>query len=172
MGQPTAAAVAARCRSLLEPDEFARHLSDALHWHAQAAMPFEQARTELQLGGQLRRRRLRGDARPHLESALASFDRLGAQAWAARARIELEAAGVHLSAPRAGLSQLTPQELQVVLKVASGMANREVATHLFLSVKTVEFHLRNAFHKLGVKRRTQLVAVVAAQDPQVATTRP
>ena len=81
-------------------------------------------------------------------------------------RTELEAAGVHLGAPREGWSQLTPQELQVVLKVASGMANREVATQLFLGVKTVEFHLRNAFHKLGVKRRTQLAVLVAAKDPQ------
>ena len=166
MGLPTAAAVAARCRSLLEPDDFAAHLAEALRWHAQAPMPFELARTELQLGSQLRRRRLRGDARPYLESALTAFERLGAQAWAARTRVELEAAGVHLGAPREGWSQLTPQELQVVLKVASGMANREVATQLFLSVKTVEFHLRNAFHKLGVKRRTQLAVLVAAKDPQ------
>jgi DNA-binding CsgD family transcriptional regulator len=73
---------------------------------------------------------------------------------------------VHVDAPKEGLAQLTPQELQVVLKVTEGMANREVAAHLFLSTKTVEFHLGNAFHKLGVKRRTQLVALVAAQDLQ------
>jgi DNA-binding CsgD family transcriptional regulator len=166
-GMPTAAAVAARSRSFLVPDDFESHLIEALSWHDRCPMPFERARTELQLGIQLRRRRLRGEARPYLESALLAFERLGAPAWADQTRRELEATGVRLDAPNEGLRQLTPQELQVVLKVAAGMANREVAEQLFLSVKTVEFHLRNAFHKLGVKRRTQLAVLVAAHDPQV-----
>jgi DNA-binding CsgD family transcriptional regulator len=166
-GIPTAAAVAARCRSIIEPGDYERHLAEALRWHEKSPMPFEQARTELQLGLQLRRNRRPGQARSYLRSALRTFERLGSPVWAARARAELQASGARADAPnegRIGLARLTPQELQVVLKVAEGLANREVAAHLFLSTKTVEFHLGNAFHKLGVKRRTQLVAIVAAQE--------
>ena len=63
-----------------------------------------------------------------------------------------------------GLAQLTPQELQVTLAVARGLSNREVATQLFLSVKTVEFHLAHVYDKLGVSRRTQLAVLVAHQE--------
>lgn len=97
-----------------------------------------------------------------------AFDRLGAPDWGERTRIEMRAAGlaVDLSTgpPQAGLAQLTPQELQVALAVSHGLANREVAAHLFLSVKTVEFHLSNVFHKLGIHRRAQLAALLARQD--------
>ena len=63
----------------------------------------------------------------------------------------------------AGLGNLTPQELQVALAVARGLSNREVAGQLFLSTKTVEFHLSNVFQKLGISRRTRLAAIVAKQ---------
>jgi DNA-binding NarL/FixJ family response regulator len=127
-------------------------------------MPFEQARTELCLGSNLRRRRLRADARSYLRGALARFERLGAVDWAARTRNELQATGVRLAQPYAGLAQLTPQELQVTLAVARGLSNREVAAQLFLSVRTVEFHLAHVFDKVGVSRRTQLATFVARQE--------
>jgi DNA-binding CsgD family transcriptional regulator len=164
-GMPTAAAVAARSRSLLQPADSDRLLATALSWHDRCPMPFERARTELQVGIRLRRRRLRGEARDYLETALAGFERLGAPAWAERARRELEAAGFLTAPAKVGLSALTPQELQVALKVAGGATNLEVAAELFLSVKTVEFHLRNVFLKLGVKRRSQLAVLVAANAP-------
>jgi DNA-binding CsgD family transcriptional regulator len=170
-GMPTAAAVAARSRSLLQPADSDRLLATALSWHDRCPMPFERARTELQVGIRLRRRRLRGEARDYLETALAGFERLGAPAWAERARRELEAAGFRTAPAKVGLSALTPQELQVALKVAGGATNLEVAAELFLSVKTVEFHLRNVFLKLGVKRRSQLAVLVAANDPQAVKPR-
>jgi DNA-binding CsgD family transcriptional regulator len=166
---PTAAAVAARSRALLDPEQFDSHIAEALQWHSHGRMPFERARTELLLGSTLRRRRMRADSRDWLRSALAAFERLGAVDWAAQARNELQATGVRLaqsgtSLVGTGLSQLTPQELQVTLAVARGLSNREVATQLFLSVKTVEFHLAHVYAKLGVSRRTQLAVLVAHQE--------
>jgi DNA-binding CsgD family transcriptional regulator len=161
---PTAAAVAARSRALLEPEQFDRHIGEALRYHEKAKMPFERARTELCVGSNLRRRRLRAEARGYLHASLAKFERLGAVDWAARARIELQATGVRLRQPYPGLAQLTPQELQVTLAVARGLSNREVAAQLFLSVKTVEFHLAHVYDKVGVSRRAQLATLVARQE--------
>ena len=93
----------------------------------------------------------------HLEAALDIFEHLGAAPWAERARLELRASG---QATRrrdpSTLWQLTPQELQVARFVAQGLPTREVAAQLFLSPRTVEFHLRNVFAKLGISSRTQL----------------
>lgn len=169
---PTAAAVAARSRALLEPENALEHLSQALDWHARAPMPFEEARTRLFLGSVLRRRRQRAESRPHLQASLATFERLGAPDWAARARAELQASGVRQRAseqPVAGFSSLTNQELQVALTVARGLSNREVADQMFLSIKTVEFHLSHVYDKLGIHRRSQLIMLAAAQgQPDVA----
>ena len=161
---PTTAAVAARCRGLLSPVAFESHLTEALRLHGLGDMPFEQARTELLLGGHLRRHHQPGPARPLLAAALATFERLGAVDWANRARHQLEATGLRIRRTSNGLSDLTPQELQVALAVARGLSNKEVAGHLFLSVKTVEFHLSHVFQKLGVNRRTRLSALVARHE--------
>jgi DNA-binding NarL/FixJ family response regulator len=161
---PTTAAVAARSRALLEPAAFEEHMTEALRLHSIGDTPFEQARTELMIGQHLRRHNQPVKARSLLTSALALFDRLGAPDWASRARSELQATGIRTPQPAApGLATLTPQELQVALAVARGHSNREVAGQLFLSTKTVEFHLRNVFHKLGVNRRTRLATMVARQ---------
>jgi DNA-binding CsgD family transcriptional regulator len=161
---PTTAAVAARSRALLEPASFENHMTEALRLHSISDMPFERARTELMIGRHLRRHNQPVKARSLLTSALALFDRLGAPDWASRARSELQATGIRIPQPAApGLATLTPQELQVALAVARGHSNREVAGQLFLSTKTVEFHLRNVFHKLGVNRRTRLATMVARQ---------
>ena len=163
-GLPTLAAVAERCRALLRPDAFSDHMARALQLHAVADTPFETARTELHVGQFLRRRGQPRQARRLLSSALAVFDRLGAIAWADRARHELEASGVRVREPDAGLTTLSPQELQVALAVATGLSNREVAAQLFLSTKTIEFHLHNTYSKLGIARRGQLAALVAQHD--------
>jgi DNA-binding CsgD family transcriptional regulator/tetratricopeptide (TPR) repeat protein len=161
---PTTAAVAARSRALLEPASFENHMTEALRLHSISDMPFERARTELMIGRHLRRHNQSVKARSLLTSALALFDRLGAPDWASRARSELQATGIRIPQPAAsGLATLTPQELQVALAVARGHSNREVAGQLFLSTKTVEFHLRNVFLKLGVNRRTRLATLVARQ---------
>ncbi|MFC4061835.1 ATP-binding protein [Planomonospora corallina] len=121
------------------------------------ARPFERARTELLYGEWLRRERHKAEARTHLREALERFDRLGAVPWAEHARAELRAAG-ESSAPAVAdaVSQLTPQELQVVRLAATGATNKEIAARLFLSPKTVGHHLYRAFPKLGVSTRTEL----------------
>ena len=155
-GSPWATAAAARCRGLLAAeDAFEAPLRAALD-HRE--MPFETARTQLVLGERLRRAGRRVEARAELREALAAFERLGAQPWAERARSELRASGerVRRGSPTAA-EQLTPQELQVALEVARGSTNREAAAALFLSPKTIEFHLRNIYRKLGIRSRTELV---------------
>jgi DNA-binding CsgD family transcriptional regulator len=121
-------------------------------------MAFERARTQLALGMRRRRSRRRADARAALQEALAYFERGGAEPWAGQARAELRATGVTPPHDNAGgLRSLTPQELQVALIVAQGSTNREAAATLFLSPKTVEFHLGNTYRKLGVRSRAELV---------------
>jgi DNA-binding CsgD family transcriptional regulator len=159
-------AVALRCRALLvldqaNPDEAEGLFVAALDHHAVATRPFEFARTELLYGEWLRRARRRVDARQQLRSAEARFTRLGATPWAARARSELRAAGegdtqeARVSA--SALDSLTAQELHVVRLAAAGAGNQEIATRLFLSRRTVEYHLYKAYPKLGVSSRRELV---------------
>ncbi len=160
-----ARAIAARCRGILAPDDgFAEAFDEALAEHEGVDMPFERARTELALGERLRRARRRADARVHLREALAAFERLGAVDWATAASRELEVSG-ETAAPRSGprSDELTPQELQVTLMVASGATNREAGARLFLSAKTVEAHLGRIYRKLGVRSRTELAARVAGE---------
>jgi len=155
---PWAQARAAHARGLLSDGHVAEgQLQEALDHHQRARRPFERARTELAYGELLRRARRRVDARVHLQAALDTFEGLGAAPWAERARLELRASGQ--AARRrdpSTLLQLTPQELQVARFVARGLSTREVAAQLFLSPRTVDFHLRNVFAKLGISSRTQL----------------
>jgi DNA-binding CsgD family transcriptional regulator len=157
-GAPWARARAAHAHGLLSEGHLAEgRFQEALGHHRRAGRPFERARTELAYGELLRRGRRRVDARAHLEAALDTFEHLGAAPWAERARAELRASG-QAARPRdpSALWQLTPQELQVARFVARGLPTREVAAQLFLSPRTVEFHLRNVFAKLGITSRTQL----------------
>jgi DNA-binding CsgD family transcriptional regulator len=148
----------AHCRALLAEGETAHSLfREALILHARSRRPFERARAELAYGEFLRRSRRRVDARSHLQAALDTFEQLNAGPWADRARLELRAAG--RTARRrdpSTLLQLTPQEIQVARFVARGLRTREVAAQLFLSTRTVDFHLRNVFTKLGISSRTEL----------------
>ncbi|MFH8293998.1 helix-turn-helix transcriptional regulator [Streptomyces sp. NPDC018059] len=161
--RPVTAGAAARCRGLLEPDAAERHMRRSLALLAERPVPFERGRTEFAWGEQLRRQGRRSEARRLLERALATFERLGASGWAARVAAELHAAGgTEVRPERAPLERLTPQEMQVALVVGRGLTNHEVAERLFLSVKTVEFHLSNIYRKLdGVHRRAQLVRLLA-----------
>jgi len=157
---PWTAAVAAHCRALLSDGTVAgERFAEALRRHANSRRPFDRGRTHLAHGESLRRARRRGEARPHLAAALDIFESLGAAPWADRARLELRACG---ETARRGnpsdLRRLTPQELQVARFVASGLPTRAVAAQLFLSPRTVDFHLRNVFAKLGISSRTELAA--------------
>lgn len=162
-GQPWALARAARCRGLLAPDdELDRHFEDALAWHERTPDVFETARTRLAYGGRLRRARQRVRAREHLRVALAVFERLGAEPWSEMARTELAATGE--TARRRDEStrdQLTPQELQVATLLSAGRTTREAAAALFLSPKTIEYHLRSIYRKLEVSSRDELAAAMA-----------
>ncbi|ROO84465.1 regulatory LuxR family protein [Actinocorallia herbida] len=156
IGQPWARALALRCRALLDADEAAYTAALGLD-----GRPMEQARTRLLYGEWLRRARRRAEARPHLAAALETFDGLGATPWADRARAELAAAGAlpASDAPRPAGPALTPQELQIVRLAASGLSNKDIAARLFLSPRTVGYHLYKAYPKLGVTDRRDLAAL-------------
>ncbi len=103
-------------------------------------------------------------ARDQLRAAAELFERLGADWWAERCRRELAASGARLrKIDAATRDELTPQELQVALQVARGQTNREIAQTLFLSPKTVEFHLTRIYRKLGLNARAELVERFADQ---------
>jgi DNA-binding CsgD family transcriptional regulator len=158
-GQPWARAVLHRCWALTQDGDQEAHYREALRLHAVSGRAFEHGRTELLYGEWLRRDRRGTDARAHLRTALALFDRTGAAPWAERARAELRAAGEPAAARAPApdrLSLLTPQELQVVRLAASGATNRDIAAQLFISPRTVSHHLYRAFPKLGVTNRTSL----------------
>ena len=161
--RPSWQARIARYRALLGDSDLDGRLAEALTWHAKGVMPFELARTQLCFGELLRRRRRRADARDLLRQALDEFEALGGAPWAERARQELAACGMTVTAhaSTSPLSQLTAQELQVSLAVAKGLTNQEVAATLFLSVKTVEYHLSNVYRKLDIRSRAQLVRKLA-----------
>jgi DNA-binding CsgD family transcriptional regulator/tetratricopeptide (TPR) repeat protein len=162
--QPTARAGLARCSALAagQPRQDSAGLfRRAASLYAEAGCLFEQARTELYWGEQLRRNAKPGEARPHLDIARRAFASLGAQRWAARAGAELRAAGGRVKHTKSAHGDLTPQELRVGLTVAQGLSNVEAANRLFLSPKTIEFHLGNVFRKLGVQNRAALVTAMA-----------
>lgn len=144
VNSPALRALAARARAFVESAETKEHyFHEALKYHDESPRPFDQARTQLLFGEHLRRQRRRSDARPHLRAALETFTRLDATTWAQRVRQELRAIGESTNLPAAGtLATLTPQELRISLAVAQGATNREIAGQLFLSPRTVDYHLR------------------------------
>ncbi|MEU7895517.1 AAA family ATPase [Nonomuraea sp. NPDC049152] len=152
---PQAKALLARCRALTGDDAA---FDEAMGLHPEG---FERARTALLYGERLRRLHRPGDARPHLRYAMETFERAGADPWAHRAGDELRAAGETRSMPeRDALGTLTPQELRIAKLVAAGASSKEVAAQLFLSPRTVEYHLYKIYPKLGVSSRTELALVV------------
>ena len=151
------------CRALVaSPDKATRHFEDALR-QADIARPFDLARIRLLYGEHLRRQRQPADARTHLRAAIETFERFDAVVWAERARNELRASGetVRRRGPSA-IDQLTPQELQIARFVGDGLSNKDVAAQLFLSPRTVEYHLHKMFYKLGISSRTELARLPLA----------
>ena len=162
-GQPWSLARALRCRGLVGGDErFAADFEAALEQHARTPDAFEEARTRLAYGERLRRARGRVRAREQLRAAVEAFEQLDAQPWADRARAELEATGeTLLRRDAATLDVLTPQELQIALLLARGRTTREAAAALFLSPKTVEYHLHHVYQKLDIHSREELARALA-----------
>lgn len=157
LDRPLALAVAHRGRALLaaergEREEALVALARSLAETERLGSAFERARTLLAEGRIHRRERRKGKARAALEQALALFEELGAVLWAERAREELGRVGLRPRAP----AGLTPSERKVAELVAAGRTNKEVATELFVSVKTVEVYLTRIYRKQGVRSRTEL----------------
>lgn len=165
-GQPWALARADRACGLAAGDDgFEGWFESALEWHGQTLDRFEEARTRLSYGSRLRRVGRRVDGRVQLRAALEAFSELGATVWRELAAAELTATGEHVrTAGTNVLADLTPQELQVSLLLAEGRTTREAAAALFLSPKTVEYHLRKVYTKLGIASRAELADVLARQD--------
>lgn len=163
--QPHFMAQAHRCAALTGPDASAeKYYASALDLH-DGGCDFERARTELLYGEWLRRGRRKLDARDHLRTARELFDKLGAQPWARRAATELQAAGETshpADAVDSPIGRLSSQEREVVRLAATGATNREIATRLFLSPRTVGHHLYRAFPKLGISSRTELADLLAS----------
>ncbi|MFF0312879.1 AAA family ATPase [Streptosporangium sp. NPDC004379] len=161
---PESRALLARCRGLVDASEDA--FGEALRLHTN---PFEAARTALLLGERLRRTQRPGEARAHLRTAWETFERAGARPWARRAQDELRAAGESGQAPPAtALDALTPQELRIAGLVADGLSSKQIAATLFLSPRTVEYHLYKIYPKLGIGSRTDLARLVVLQKAPVA----
>src|SRR6266511_2936545 len=135
---PSTDALVERCHALLDADgEPERHYLAALKLHD---VSFEQARTQLLYGAWLRRCRRKAEARTQLRAAVDYLDRIDATP----------------RAERADLPRLTPQELQVARLASGGLSNRDIAAQLFLSPRTVGYHLYKAYPKLGITSRSQL----------------
>jgi DNA-binding CsgD family transcriptional regulator len=154
---PARQSVLARCEALLgvrPPDEAFSEALDLAH----AISPFERARTELLYGEWLRRDRRRAQARTHLRTAAELFRTLGTGSWAGRAESELRACGeTTRSYTPPPLHQLTPQEHKIAELVAQGLTNRDIAAQLFLSPRTIDYHLRKVFTRLGITSRAELI---------------
>ena len=155
--RPWADGLLERARGLTTTAKGDRHFQRAVALHGDQR-PFECARTELAYGETLRRTRRRMDARAPLHRALQTFERIGTEPWAARAERELRATGETVSRRDASaIEQLTPQELTICRLVTEGLTDREIGARLFLSARTIDYHIRKVFPKLAIRSRAELV---------------
>jgi DNA-binding CsgD family transcriptional regulator len=149
----------ARSHALISEGESAERLyGEAIARLGRTRVKAELARTHLLYGEWLRRERRRTDARVQLRLAHAMLEALGMDAFAERARHELLATGetARKRTPADGVEQLTPQEAQIARLARDGPSNPEIGGRLFLSARTVQYHLRRVFSKLGISSRSQL----------------
>jgi DNA-binding CsgD family transcriptional regulator len=165
MASPRLEQLIARARGVLaDPANPEAYFDPALSDPAGDQWPFERAQLRLDYAEWLRRRRRINDAKPVLTQALETFRQLRARSWAQRAEAELRASGVAVAAlqgARDALSELTPQQRQIVRLASDGLTNRQIADRLFLSPRTVSTHLYRSYPKLGVAGRNQLRDVIA-----------
>jgi len=146
-----------------DDDRDASTLEEVAGEYARLGLPFDRARTLLALGGAQRRLRKWGAARDTLQRAVEAFTDLGSPGWADAARSELQRVGARRS-PSDGV--LTPAERRVAELAAGGLANKEIAQALVVTVNTVEFHLSNTYAKLGIRSRAQLAGRLAELEPE------
>ena len=169
-GTGWALGIEARSRALLSEGDRAEGLfRDAIGHLGRTRVRAELARTHLLYGEWLRRESRRVDARAQLRAALDQFTSFGMEAFAERARRELVATGE--KARRRTVEtrdDLTAQERQIAQLACDGLSNPEIGARLFLSPRTVEWHLRKVFGKLGIRSRHQLANALAVADPESA----
>src|SRR5262249_22816603 len=161
---PWALGMRSRCAALLSDGERAEQAyRDAISYLKHSPAAVELARAHLQYGQWLRRSKRRRDARRELRAAYEMFDLMGAEQFAARAATELSATGERArSRTRAANLDLTPQEARVAGLAAEGETNNQIAAQLFISPRTVEYHLGKIFRKLGVNSRAQIARSLPA----------
>ncbi|NUR59641.1 MAG: helix-turn-helix transcriptional regulator, partial [Catenulispora sp.] len=161
-GTPWALGLLARAKALLAPDDEAEGLyEDALKHLSATGVVTDLARAHLLYGEWLRSRDRRADARTRLRTAYEMFAAMGAAGFAERARLELLATGEHARKRHAQADHdLTPQEKQVAALAAGGFTNTDIASRLFITTSTVEYHLNKVFRKLGITSRRQLADVL------------
>ncbi|GAA0954636.1 LuxR family transcriptional regulator [Actinocorallia libanotica] len=166
-GTEWALGTAARCCALMTGDE-ALYL-ESIERLGRSRAVLELGRSHLVYGEWLRRENRRMDAREHLRTAHETFDRMGAIAFAERARRELSATGeTARKRTKEAFSELTAQETQIARLAAQGHTNPEIAAQLFISPRTVEYHLGKVFPKLGISSRRQLRAVLSGTEDAAA----
>lgn len=165
-GTPWALGLLARCRALMTDDDGAEQLyEESIAQLGKVPVAVELAWSRLLFGEWLRRRKRRADARIQLRAAYNSFESWGAAPFAERARVELLATG-ETARKRTADTQfaLTPQERHVATLAASGLTNAEIATRLFVTTSTIEFHLSRVFRKLGITSRKQIERTLGQTD--------
>jgi DNA-binding NarL/FixJ family response regulator len=159
----------ARCRALLSKGESAERLHrEAIERLARTRRRPELARAHLLYGEWLRRENRRVAAREHLHAAHDMFTAIGMEAFALRGRSELLATGEKVRKRTvATRDELTAQERQIAELARDGVSNPEIAARLFLSRRTVEWHLRNVFSKLEIRSRQELTGALASSTTQL-----
>ena len=164
-GSEWALGLEARSRALLTDGPSAEPLyEEAVTRLARGRVAPHLARAQLAYGEWLRRENRRVDAREQLRAAHETFTRIGAEAFAERARRELLATG-ETARKRTPDTQdaLTPQEAQIARLARDGLSNPEIGAQLFISPRTVQYHLHKVFAKLDISSRNQLGSIPASQ---------
>ena len=163
--------IRAQSRALLSEGEAAeRSYQEAIDRLRRTRLRPHLARARLLYGEWLRRANRRVDARAELRAAHELFESIGMEAFAERARSELLATGERVRKRTAETrDELTPQERQIARLARDGLSNPEIGAQLFLSPRTVEWHLRKVFGKLGVRSRRELRKVMSSRVAQPAS---
>ncbi len=166
-GTPWALGLLERCKALVADSGAEDHYLLSIGQLERTQLRYPLARTRLVYGEWLRRERRRLDARKQLRAALEAFEHMGARGFAERTSAELAATGEHARRRTDDAQRrLTPQEHQIAQLAAAGATNRDIASKLFLSAATVEYHLRKVYRELNVTSRVGLIPALPEAYPE------